>query len=269
MDGVNVNQARKDYREWNTMNLFRSSYALFPYGDLQKSECPDFLLSTRKGVIGIEVTELKYDRNDSKFNMRAHESWLEDIMLEAQADFEDTCDQKLVVDVHFSNVLGPAVAQPHENESLLLHDGFKESIVKIVKENLPESTGLQFVVDRSSKYGYLNLPSTIEAVYIRNVTGRFTDGLWYAGISTMVTPLSVQSISQRIVDKNAKISHYNKSCAKTWLMIVQNSFLMSAQYDGQQVSRAFSHRYPSRFDKVFIFEKSSGLVTDLHLIKLQ
>ena len=263
---VNYNQERKEKREWAIMQLFRSSYPLFPIGELKKSECPDFLLYARNELVGIELTELMYDRYDSKFNLRAHENWLESIMDAAQYDFERHCDQKLEVDVHFCNALGPAVSRPREEESILIHDGFKEAITRIVMDNVPESTGQRYIVDRSSKYGYQNLPSKIEAIYIKNVTGRMDEGLWYAGISTKVKPLSVESVTQRIASKNSKLEHYNHSCKKTWLIIIQNSFLMSSQYDAQSAYRALHHHYVSLFDKAFVFERGESLVTELPLI---
>lgn len=265
MEYVSHNQEMKDKREWAILQLFRSSYTSFPIGEVTKSECPDFLIETHKGLIGLELTELMYDRNDQKFNLRAHESWLESIMYDAQTEFEAHNDLKLIVDVHFSNELGPSVARPKEDPSILIHDGFKEAILKMVNENIPEATGQRYIIDRNSKYGYLNLPSKIEAIYIKNVTGRFDDGLWYAGISTMVKPMSVQSVAERIASKNAKLSHYNHDCVKNWLMIIQNSFLMSSQYDQKLVERALTHQYVSLFDKVFVFERSEGQVTELRL----
>lgn len=265
---VNINQVRKEKHEWASLQLFRSSYSSFPLGEVEKSECPDFLIHSKKGLIGLELTELKYDRDNVTFNPRGHEKWLESIMDAAQQEFEAASDQKLIVDVHFYNELGPAVSHPKEEPSLLMHDGLKEAIGRIVAENVPESTGQQYIIDRNSKYGYLNLPSIIEAIYVKNVTGRFEEGLWYAGISAMVKPLSVESVGQRIADKNLKISHYNSKCDKMWLMIIQNSFLMSSQYDPQNAYRALHHRYLSMFDRVFVFERSEGKVTELPIIKV-
>lgn len=267
-EDLNVNQVRKEKREWAVMQLFRSSYSSFPLGEIEKSECPDFLVHAKKGLIGIELTELKYDRTNVSFNPRGHEKWLESIMESAQTEFEASSELKLVVDVHFFNELGPTVSHPKEEPSRLLHDGLKEAILKIIDDNIPEATGQQFVIDRTSKYGYLNLPSIIEAIYVKNVTGRFSEGLWYAGISTMVKPLSVESVGQRIADKNLKISHYNSNCRKMWLMIIQNSFLMSSHYDPQMAYRALHHHYLSFFDRVFVFERSEGIVTELPIIKV-
>lgn len=265
----NPNQFRKEKREWAVMQLFRSACSAFPLGEIEKSECPDFLVHTAKGLLGVELTELKYDRENASFNPRGHEKWLESIMEEAQAEFEAASDQKLLVDVHFVNELGPTVSRPKEEPSRLLHDGLKETILRIVSENVPEATGQQYVVDRTSKYGYQNLPMLIDAIYVKNLTGRYAEGLWYAGISAMVKPISVQSVGQRIADKNLKISHYNSLCQKMWLLIIQNSFLMSSHYNPQQAYRALHHRYLSLFDRVFIFERSEGVVTELPIIKIQ
>ena len=130
-------------------------------------------------------------------------------------------------------------------ESILIHDGFKEAITRIVMDNVPESTGQRYIVDRSSKYGYQNLPSKIEAIYIKNVTGRMDEGLWYAGISTKVEAAVGGECDPAHRLQNSKLEHYNHSCKKTWLIIIQNSFLMSSQYDAQSAYRALHHHYVS------------------------
>lgn len=262
---VSYNQEKKDKREWAIMRLFQSNFPAFPIGRLEKSERPDFLLYAKKKLIGIELTELKYERKDLEFNLRAHEDYLSEIMSGAQEIFERQSDQILVVDVHFKNELGPSVAMPRDQKSCLIKQGFIERIARIVMDNVPESTGTKYVIDRMSKYGDLNLPSKIEEIHVQNVTGRMTEGLWYAGISTKVKPLSVQSVSQRIEAKNEKLRCYNPECTEDWLIIIQNSFLMSSFYDPNTAREALQHRYYSEFDRVFVFERSEGQVTELKL----
>ncbi len=264
---TNHNQEKKDRREWAVMQLFRSSYSLFPLGKVEKSERPDFLLYSDTNIIGIELTELKYERKDKEFNLRAHEDFLSEIMSEAQDIVEAQSHLKLIVDVHFKNDIGAAVALGKDSSDMLITQGLTESIARIVLENIPESTGIEYLIDRTSKYGYLYLPSKIESIYIKNVTGRFKEGLWYAGISTKVKPLSVASISQRLVAKNEKLSFYNSTCDEYWLIIIQNSFLMSDFYNPLTAREALRHLYRSDFDKVFVFERSKGEVTQLRTEK--
>ena len=78
------NQEKKDKREWGVIKMFRSCYSSFPIGELSKSESPDFLLQNEGRLIGIELTELKYERADKEFNLRAHEDFLSSLMEEAQ-----------------------------------------------------------------------------------------------------------------------------------------------------------------------------------------
>lgn len=270
-----VNQFKRDKREWTIISLFRQSYPLFPIGELHKSECPDFIIDTtsragRPRRIGIELTELKYERNDQKFNMRAHEDFLSRIMDAALLCFQRSQDLILNVDVHFSDSLSPLIlASPDDSEAHLLSAALAETIAQIVIDNIPESTGKRYEVDRRYKYGDINLPQHVESIAITNVTGRQEEPLWYASMSTHVKPISVASISQRIKDKDAKISHYDASCDEIWLVIIQNSFLMSRAYDPVAARRALQHRYPSRFNRVFVFERSEASVSTLRLIKKQ
>ena len=131
MGNVSFNQYKKDQREWAIIRLFRSSFTAFPLGELEKCECPDFILSAGSKKIGIELTELKYEREDRDFNLRAHEDFLTDIMNGAKQIVEKVCDQVLVVDVHFTNELGPSVSVPKEKASQLMRLAFTEAISKI------------------------------------------------------------------------------------------------------------------------------------------
>ncbi len=268
-----INQQKRDKREWTVMNLFIQSYNSFPIGEVEKSECPDFIVSTKsangkKKRVGIELTELKYERNDQKFNMRAHEDFLSGIMDEAQEFFARRYDMVLNVDVHFSDSISPLILAPQEDgEARLLRTALAETIARIVIENLPESTGKSYLVDRKYKYGDLNLPQHIASMTITNVTGRQEEPLWYASISTHVKPLSVDSVSQRIKDKDDKMSHYDQTCDELWLIIIQNSFLMSEAYDPLAARHALEHRYRTRFNKVFVFERSQAKVRQLNIIR--
>lgn len=264
-----LNQNKKDRREWTVMSLFRNNFVQFPIGEISKSERPDFIVDCRNGKrIGIELTELKYERKDTEFNMRAYEDFLSRIMLHALDIFSASSQLNLVVDVHFYDSIAPELVQPSVDEHAgLICNGLSESIARIVIDNLPESTGKHYVVDRNSKYGDINLPSMIEAIHISNITGRMEEPLWYASISTRVKPLSVDSIVQRIVDKDEKILGYDKSLDQQWLLIIQNSFLMSAHYDPVAAMRALRHRYCSRFNRIFVFERSSASVNELKVIR--
>lgn len=255
------------------MSLFEQSYSSFPIGEVEKSECPDFIVNTKSRTgkprrIGIELTELKYERNDSQFNMRAHEDFLSKIMDEALAVYSKTHDLTLNVDVHFSDSISPLILSREDgDEARLLRSAIAETIAGIVIDNLPEATGKRYCVDRQYKYGDLHLPQHIESIVITNVTGRMEEPLWYASMSTHVKPLSIESVSQRIKDKDLKMQHYDSKCDEQWLLIIQNSFLMSNAYDPLAARHALEHRYRTRFDKVFVFERSEAKVCQLNILR--
>lgn len=266
MAEVSHNQEKKDKKEWAVINMFRQCYSSFPLGALEKSEAPDFLLRMDDRLLGIELTELKYEREDKLFNLRAHEDFLNSLMEDAQRIVEANCRFQLIVEVLFSDEISPTVLLVDDEARLLIRQGLAESIAKIVEENIPEGTGVRYVVDRSSKYGYHALHPKIQSISIQNVTGRWLEGLWYAAISTKVKPLTISSVSQRLVAKNGKLKKY-LPCDEQWLVIIQNSFLMSSSYNTLTAKSALEHTYRSDFDKVFVFERSEGLVSLLDTVK--
>lgn len=261
---ISHNQEKKDRREWGIIRMFRSSYPYFPIGELEKSEAPDFLIRSGEKLIGIELTELKYEREDKQFNLRAHEDFLTYMMEDAQRIVEEKCQYKLMVEVLFSEEISPTVLMVNDEAQVLVRQGLAESVAKIVLDNIPESTGLKYKIDRSSKYGYQTLHPKIQSITVSNVTGRWYESFWYAAIATKVKPLSISSVSQRLVAKNCKLKKYNPICDEQWLVIIQNSFLMSSSYNSATAEEALSHVYRSDFDKVFVFERGEGMVTRLN-----
>ena len=246
--------------------MFRSCYSSFPIGNLEKHEAPDFLLHTKEKLIGVELTELKYEREDKLFNLRAHEDFLNLLMEDAQMSVEKICPFTLIVEVLFSDEISQTVLMVDDESRLLVRQGLADIITNIVKENIPEGTGVKYVVDRSSKYGYHALPPKIQSITIQNVSGRWTESLWYAAISTKVKPLTISSVSQRLVAKNNKLKKYTY-CDEQWLVIIQNSFLMSSSYNLLTAKSALEHTYRSDFDKVFVFERGEGVVSLLSTVR--
>ncbi len=271
---LSSNAQKKERKEWTVMNLFVQAYRNFPtIADIKKSERPDFIVDTPKKRIGVEVTELKYDRDDSEFNMRAHEDFLNQLMDIALEKYQRAVQDSmlpLVVDVQFSDRISPLVATANNKEAEkadLIRMGLAEEIAVIVADNMPMATGKQYIVDRTSKYGDQRLPMLVERILITNVSGLLKDHLWFASISTRVKPLSIESVVQRIKDKDQKLSGYATDCDEQWLLIVQNSFLMSAHYDPVAANKALRHRYPTRFDRVLVFERSQAKVSELKILK--
>ncbi len=273
MSDTNTNQQKKDRREWTVMNLFIQNYISFPIGNVEKSECPDFIVSTKNKNgktkrIGIELTELKYERNDTKFNMRAHEDFLTRIMDDAESFFRARHNAILNVDVHFSDNISPLILRENaDDQAAILRQALSETVARIVEDNLPECTGKKYKVDRSYKYGDINLPQHIDSMTITNVSGRQDEPLWYASMSTHVKPLSIESISQRIKDKDEKLKHYENDLDEQWLLIIQNSFLMSKAYNPAEALRALQHKYRTNFNKIFVFERSEAKVNQLNIIR--
>ena len=271
MVSLSRNQEVKDRKEWAVINMFRSCYSSFPIGKLEKSESPDFLLHCDKNgknlLVGIELTELKYERGDKLFNLRAHEDFMVLLMEDARRIVETQCQDKLVVEVLFSEEVSPTVLMVDQEAQLIVRRGLAEEVAKVVLDNIPEATGLKYKVDRTSKYGYHTLHSKIVSVSIQNVTGRWYESLWYAALATKVKSLSISSVSQRLMAKDCKLKKYNPSCDEQWLVIIQNSFLMSSTYNPLTAQKALSHTYHSNFDKVFVFERSEGCVTPLSIVR--
>ena len=271
MVSLSRNQEVKDRKEWAVINMFRSCYSSFPIGKLEKSESPDFLLhcdnNGKSRLVGIELTELKYERGDKLFNLRAHEDFMVLLMEDARKIVEAQCQDKLIVEVLFSEEVSPTVLMVDQEAQMLIRQGLAEEVAKVVLDNIPEATGMKYKVDRTSKYGYHALHSKIVSVSIQNVTGRWYESLWYAAIATKVKSLSISSVSQRLMAKDCKLKKYNPACYEQWLVIIQNSFLMSSTYNPLTAQKALAHTYHSNFDKVFVFERSEGSVTPLALVR--
>src|SRR6266436_3159060 len=91
----------KKRRELNLLIRVKSLYALFPRGDIESSEEPDFLISAETNKIGIELTHYVRGQSSNGSKLRKNEVLRDQIVKLARSRFEDKHEERVSADFHW------------------------------------------------------------------------------------------------------------------------------------------------------------------------
>jgi hypothetical protein len=195
---------RKKEVETYYLEEARRASAIFPAGELEPDEKPDFLLHTDRGKIGIEVTEL------CREEPRAEAGRLAKVPEKAKALYDSRPDARPVdVNVWFWRAESVSFTK------------LKDSLAGFVYTNCRDV----------SKGHYTGLPSGFNHIGIWRSQG--PEGLWQAGrvFDTVVAPKEL--LESRIAEKNARVADYKLSAPEVWLLIINDKFLGPGEVDAR------------------------------------
>jgi hypothetical protein len=83
-----------------------------------------------------------------------------------------------------------------------------------------------------------------------------------AGFIPQITPIQLQ---EKIDKKDQKLDNYKFKCSKRWLLIVADDLRVPSTVDITVL--ASTHRYITRFDRVFFFWNSTRRYIELQVEK--
>ena len=206
-------------------------------GEIKPNESPDFLITTSKGVLGIETTFLFRDSSDGGSPMKERESLHERVVRHAQRVYESKNGLPLHVTVAFNS--GYRLAKANV-------DQFGDALASLVLENIPQ-LGATWEYGPNRDNAEL-LPREFLRVYAFRHPS-LTRNSWGRSDGGFVPELGVASFQNTISVKDAKITTYRQSCAKVWLLICCSGVEMSSWYEFSE--DALRAAYSSRFDRIY------------------
>lgn len=219
-------------------------YPDFPEGKLLCSERPDFLLESKDEIIGIEITRLIRQQNNSEIEDRGIEAKQRKVVNIAKKKFEAKYLIPLSVSVNW---------RYHNNLSGKLIDLLADELVKIVENYIPEDIFEQLVIKNNDFYS----SDLINYCYYISIE-RWQNSSCWVSENPASPPLSPSEIEERILKKNQKLERYNKSCEEMWLIIIVEGIDSSSIGDiGENV---INHNFNSPFDKLLLYDRIKGLV---------
>lgn len=206
----------------------RASY-LFPVGELIPHERPDFLLHSKNGLLGIEITVL------CREEARATAGKLAKVPNKALLNYS-LLPNAVAVDV--------SVGFSQQARYIKFND-LKNSLVEFVYQHCPQPD-----------QGYIsNLPSGFNSIEILSPVE--TEGRWWGTLALDTSHATKKLLENRIAKKNQPLADYKLSAPKVWLLIVNDYFLGAGEVYVNPKS-VQDWRFYFDFEKVLLFLRQPG-----------
>ena len=222
--------SKKKQEEVKYFNEARQVSNIFPLGEVEENEKPDFLLRTDNGFIGIELTEL------CRENPRGEGGKLLKLPETAQKSY--------------SELVGMAPVD--------VSVGFSLDAVNLKFNHLKKSL-VNFVCSNQGNIGQtfnLNLPTGFCSIGIFSPLENYM-GVWRGarGFNTVIAPKEL--IESCITKKNKLFRSYHKDTSRVWLLIINDQFLGPGEVFARPEDLA-KWKFDFNFEKVLLFLREPG-----------
>ena len=246
-----MREDRKKRQEETYLRRFRENFAGFPEGAILPNEHPDFLVETRRGRVGVEITEY-HVREPSEGRgspMRAREATEDEVLRRAAEQYRSKGLPPVVVNLLW---------HPHQALGRRRIPELAAGMADSVQENLPESN--RSVTIRSHQPAGRSLPQEVASLTVIRRES-ITKDSWTSVRAAFVPTIAPPDLQEILRDKEAKVSSYRRHCREVWLLIVARGLEPSTFGDpGPEIE---GHQFESSFDRVFLLHHFDGIVTEL------
>ncbi len=231
-------QKKKEYAH---LLAFKDSLPDFPQGQITLDvECPDFLVQSATGIVGIEHTEVYHEPRKDGGSLQATETYVHQILLRAKEIHRDQGGRPALVWLNLTSGarLNKAKVGPLATD-----------LANIVQTKMPpnqESTKIRQTWNDKS-----HLPPEFSSVTIFRYDS-LQDPVWGPIMAGWMPDITSGIIQERIGCKNSKILKYRERCDEVWLLIVVYGYLPSTLFDVS--GKALEHTYQSSFDRIYLFD---------------
>jgi hypothetical protein len=239
----------KKQEERLCLDCFKAAWAEFPPGTIRESETPDFLVSSERAIVGIEVTRLFRETVPPKAPLQIRESVLQNIVQTAKQIHIDNRQPPVCVSAFFS---------PHHDfrKRDILENA--KSLAEIVARNLPEIGEREEEFDGTNRHYF---PETIHHVIVRRYP-EIQENFWSAPEAAFCPKSGAELLQAAIKRKEGTYERCRSQCDQAWLLLVADAGRLSSIVS--LTDAALRHVYVSRFDRAFLMRRWRQ-VTELSL----
>ncbi|MCR9096076.1 MAG: hypothetical protein NXI30_17770 [bacterium] len=213
--------------------LFRERLSSFPVGPVDHVDRPDFRVRSSDRLIGIELSRIFVQGEQSTLLPQAAENISRQICYEACVAGEHLGLPPLQVAVSFRNL----VPLNRARRQILAKE-----IAQSVSCGLPDSGERRTL--RRAQPGGEALPEFVNSIFISNQPGRVRNH-WHEPSSGWVQVRAIGLLQEAISSKSPKINGYLESVDECWLVLVADDLRASGMI--QPDPATLSHEYESPF----------------------
>ncbi len=240
----------KKTREITHLEHFKEIFPLFPEGEIEKSERPDFIVHTLNRQIGIEHTEIFQPGDPNGESLQAQDSMALRVVDKAYELYTQNHSQSLLVQILF---------KPWNKISKQDVDRIAETIVRFL-ETIPLEPNIPIIMKQTRENAEY-FPREIAMIHIFC----HNEKRWVCSSAGWIPELTPEQLQKKIDSKEVKLISYKLKCDEIWLLIVADDFRNPSTIDLNEF--ALTYRYRTGFDRVFFFWNSSRRFVELQLCR--
>lgn len=241
----------KKTRELIHLEHFREVCPFFPEGEIEKTEKPDFIVHAPHQHLGIEHTEMFQPGAPHGESLQAQDSLAQRVVDKANQLYLQNHSQPLLVQTLF---------KPRGKMSKQDTQRIAKMIVHLIEETPIESGSsitLQRTIENSEHF-----PKEIAMIHAySHPNGK--ENRWVCSSVGFVPQITPEQLQEKIDKKEQKLDGYKSKCSEVWLLIVADDLRIPSTVD--LAALASTHRYITRFDRIFFFWNSSRRYLELQV----
>ena len=219
----------------------------FPSGVIIEGKNPDFIIKGTDKATGIELASYYRGQGPAGSNKKRNEVLRQEVIKEAQKEFERTHDIPLIVNVF---------SRSHPDLSSADIAGLASAIVRIVSENVPNKNYAEVRV------GYEQFDSSLlEQCSSLIIIHRANDlDTWHI-VSFDWTDASSSELDYVVSTHGQNVGRYLTNCSEVWLYIVADSHNLSSSITSTEILE--KRGYQSKFTTIRLYNRASGTIIKL------
>jgi len=220
-------------RELIHLEHFREICRLFPGGEIEATERPDFIVHATDNVLGIEHTEIFQPRPSSEGSLQAEDALAQRVVSQASDLYLQNHNPPLCVQIMFRPRAGL-------RKQKVAH--LAEMVSRLI-ERTPLRPGIPITLKRTKENsGYFPIEIARILLYSQP-NGK--ESLWRCSSAGLIAELTADCLQEKIDQKEQKLDEYRSRCSELWLLIVADDLRIPSTLDVSDSASA--HRYRTRF----------------------
>jgi hypothetical protein len=223
-------------------NKFLRAFGKLPDGE--KTESPDFIIPTEKGRIGVELTELIFEKING-ISIAEIYSIEDSIVKLVQFDFDKKSKKKIWATISFQDNI-----KISGKDKILLAQEISLFIINSLENYLDEHLENLEILE--------NLPKGVRGIYF-DIVPFFTESLISPMRGKWPPPIDFETLNEVILKKNRNLLRYKAKVDFVYLVILVSLSFKSHHGDFVNAGSLISND----FDKIFLFNTLSDKVFEI------
>jgi hypothetical protein len=242
----------KKIREFTHIEHFKEICPFFLDGEIECTEEPDFIVHSQDYILGIEHTEMFQPGSSNGTSLQAQDNLSQRVVNKANDLYFKHNSQPLLVQIFFNHRV--MIVKKNVNH-------LAEAVVRLISMT-PIEPGNLIIIKRTTENSECFPKEIVMLRIYAHPNGK--ENKWCSSSPGRIPEITPEYLQEKIDQKEQKLDNYKSKCSELWLLIVADDLRIPSTVDITE--SASTHKYTTRFNRVFFFWNSTRRYIELQLI---